>query len=57
MIRCGPYEPTLRTISCQRVLVSPVNGVYASDHYGQVADLSMPEHLPGSGVILPHSGV
>ncbi|MCV2457810.1 endonuclease/exonuclease/phosphatase family protein [Streptomyces sp. ICN988] len=47
MLRCGPYGPTLRVTSCQRVLERPVNGVYASDHYGLVADLSLPDHPPG----------
>ncbi|WP_328407511.1 endonuclease/exonuclease/phosphatase family protein [Streptomyces violaceus] len=47
MIRCGPHGPTLRITSCRRVLAGPVNGVYASDHYGLVADLSLPDHTPG----------
>ncbi|WP_158973376.1 hypothetical protein [Streptomyces griseus] len=47
MIRCGSYGPTLRVTSCRRVLAGPVNGVYASDHYGLVADLSLPDHTPG----------
>ncbi|MFC6063038.1 endonuclease/exonuclease/phosphatase family protein [Streptomyces ochraceiscleroticus] len=47
MLRCGSYGPTLRISSCQRVLVQPANGVQASDHYGLVADLTLPDHLPG----------
>ncbi|MEU1573281.1 endonuclease/exonuclease/phosphatase family protein [Streptomyces collinus] len=47
MIRCGPHGPTLRITSCRRILAGPVNGVYASDHYGLVADLSLPDHTPG----------
>jgi hypothetical protein len=29
------------------VLDEPVNGVWASDHFGVVADLVLPEHPPG----------
>jgi endonuclease/exonuclease/phosphatase family metal-dependent hydrolase len=47
LLRCGPHGPTLRVSSCRRVLVRPVNGVYASDHYGLVADLTLPSHPPG----------
>lgn len=47
MLRCGPYGPTLRVTACRRVLVEPVNGVHASDHYGLVADLALPDHTPG----------
>ncbi|MGW0474953.1 hypothetical protein [Streptomyces coeruleorubidus] len=47
LLRCGPHGPTLHASSCRRVLVRPVNGVYASDHYGLVADLTLPGHPPG----------
>lgn len=47
MLRCGPHGPTLRVTSCRRVLVEPVNGVQASDHYGVAADLTLPDHPPG----------
>ncbi|MFH9006695.1 endonuclease/exonuclease/phosphatase family protein [Streptomyces afghaniensis] len=47
LLRCGPHGPTLRVSSCRRVLVRPVDGVYASDHYGLVADLTLPDHPPG----------
>lgn len=44
MVRCrtdGP--PTLRTASCDRVLVEPVAGVQASDHFGVTAELALPQ--------------
>ncbi|MGP3986150.1 endonuclease/exonuclease/phosphatase family protein [Streptomyces sp. 3N207] len=47
LVRCGAHGPTLRVSSCERVLVQPVNGVQASDHYGLVADLTLPDHPPG----------
>lgn len=44
-----PHDPgpTLHVASCERVLVRPVRGVQASDHYGLVADLTVPDHTPG----------
>ncbi|MBP0461032.1 endonuclease/exonuclease/phosphatase family protein [Streptomyces montanisoli] len=47
LLRCGLYGPGLRVSSCRRVLVEPVDGVQASDHYGVVADLTPPDHTPG----------
>ncbi|MBR8642248.1 endonuclease/exonuclease/phosphatase family protein [Streptomyces tuirus] len=47
LLRCGPHGPTLRVSSCRRVLVEPVAGVHASDHYGLVTDLTLPDHSPG----------
>ncbi|MEU0069887.1 endonuclease/exonuclease/phosphatase family protein [Streptomyces sp. NPDC006332] len=55
MVRCGASGPTLRVSSCLRVLVHPVDGVQASDHYGVAADLTLPDHRPGewSAVLSP----
>ncbi|MEU2270925.1 endonuclease/exonuclease/phosphatase family protein [Streptomyces olindensis] len=47
LVRCGPHGPTLRVSSCERVLVEPVDGVHASDHYGLAAALTLPDHPPG----------
>ena len=39
MVRCGHHGPTLEVVSCERVFDEPVKGVWASDHFGVVADL------------------
>jgi len=48
LIRCGVYGPTLQVQSCGRLLDRVVEGVWASDHFGVVADLAVPDHPPGS---------
>jgi endonuclease/exonuclease/phosphatase family metal-dependent hydrolase len=48
MIRSGIHGPTLAVADCQRVLDEPVNGVWASDHFGVIADLEVPAHAPGT---------
>jgi len=47
LVRSGLHGPTLQVADCRRVLNKPVNGVWASDHFGVVADLVLPENLPG----------
>ena len=43
LVRCGLHGgPTLRIASCQRIFDQPVNGAWASDHFGVMADLVMP---------------
>ena len=44
LIRCGDHGPTLRIAACERLFAEPVGGVWASDHFGVMADL---EVLPG----------
>jgi endonuclease/exonuclease/phosphatase family metal-dependent hydrolase len=46
MIRSGIHGPTLAVADCQRVLDEPVNGVWASDHFGVITDLEVPAHAP-----------
>jgi endonuclease/exonuclease/phosphatase family metal-dependent hydrolase len=42
-VRCGEHGgPTLEVMGCERVLDEPVNGVWASDHFGVMADLELP---------------
>jgi len=42
-VRCGRHgRPTLDIVSCDVVFNEPVDGVWASDHYALVADLSLP---------------
>jgi endonuclease/exonuclease/phosphatase family metal-dependent hydrolase len=40
LVRCGDHGPTLRVADCRRVFDEPVGGVWASDHYGVVVDLT-----------------
>src|SRR5215203_7195701 len=40
MVRCGHYGPTLDVASCERIFDEPVDGVWASDYFGVVAELS-----------------
>jgi endonuclease/exonuclease/phosphatase family metal-dependent hydrolase len=48
LIRSGAHGPTLQVRSCDLVLDRPVDGVWASDHFGVVADLEPPDHAPGT---------
>jgi endonuclease/exonuclease/phosphatase family metal-dependent hydrolase len=42
-VRCGAHGwPTLAIASCAVIFDTPVNGVWASDHFGVVADLALP---------------
>lgn len=49
LVRCGDHGPTLAVTRCSLVLSEPVDGVWASDHFGLVADLELPERAPGTG--------
>jgi endonuclease/exonuclease/phosphatase family metal-dependent hydrolase len=43
LVRCGEHGgPTLEVTHCERFLDEPVDGVWASDHFGVVADLELP---------------
>jgi endonuclease/exonuclease/phosphatase family metal-dependent hydrolase len=43
-VRCGLHEgPTLSIRSCERAFDHPIDGTWASDHYGLVADLHRPD--------------
>jgi endonuclease/exonuclease/phosphatase family metal-dependent hydrolase len=48
LVRGGPWGPPPAVSGCRRVLVDPVDGVQASDHYGLMADLTPPPHPPGT---------
>ena len=42
-VRCGEHGgPTLKIASCHRIFDEPTNGVWASDHFGLVANLTLP---------------
>lgn len=43
LVRCGPHGgPTLPVRDCRRLFHRPVDGVWASDHFGLLADLDPP---------------
>ncbi len=48
LVRAGRHGPLLEVLRCDRLLDQPVGEVWASDHYGVVADLARPRHAPGS---------
>ena len=39
-VRCSDHGPTLDIRACERIFNAPVDGVWGSDHFGVVADLS-----------------
>jgi endonuclease/exonuclease/phosphatase family metal-dependent hydrolase len=39
-VRCSAHGPTLDIHTCERIFDEPVDGVWASDHFGFCADLS-----------------
>jgi len=42
-VRCGLHGgPTLEITGCERIFDEPVDGIWASDHFGVVADLELP---------------
>ncbi len=47
LVRAVDHGPTLAVLSCERLLDGPVDGVWASDHAGVVADLALPAHPLG----------
>jgi endonuclease/exonuclease/phosphatase family metal-dependent hydrolase len=47
LVRAGLHGPSLHVADCRRILDRPVNGVWASDHYGVLADLAVPHNRPG----------
>jgi endonuclease/exonuclease/phosphatase family metal-dependent hydrolase len=48
LVRAGRHGALLEVLRCDRLLDQPVGGVWASDHYGVVADLAVPRHAPGT---------
>lgn len=44
LVRCGEHGgPTLAIRDCRRIFDEPVDGVWASDHFGVAADLALPD--------------
>jgi endonuclease/exonuclease/phosphatase family metal-dependent hydrolase len=48
LIRSGAHGPLLDAVSCRLVFDEPVDGVWASDHFGVLAELRPPDHAPGT---------
>jgi endonuclease/exonuclease/phosphatase family metal-dependent hydrolase len=48
LVRSGAHGPTLQVTSCERLFTAPGGGVWASDHFGVVAELAEPGHPPGT---------
>jgi hypothetical protein len=48
LVRAGRHGALLQVMHCERLLDGPVDSVWASDHYGVIANLSVPEHPPGT---------
>jgi endonuclease/exonuclease/phosphatase family metal-dependent hydrolase len=47
LVRCGEHGgPTLEICGCARIFDEAVDGVWASDHFGVVADLAVPARSP-----------
>ena len=42
MVRCQAHGPTLQVADCTLAFDQPVDGVWATDHFGLVADLKEP---------------
>jgi endonuclease/exonuclease/phosphatase family metal-dependent hydrolase len=41
LVRCAEHGPSLDITACARLFDRPVEGVWASDHFGVVADLAV----------------
>jgi endonuclease/exonuclease/phosphatase family metal-dependent hydrolase len=46
MVRCRDHGPTLDVAACRRIFDQPVDGVWATDHFGVAADLVVPPRTP-----------
>ena len=47
MVRCGAHGgPTLAIASCRRLFDEAVDGIWASDHFGVMAELTIPQRPP-----------
>ena len=57
LVRAGRHGALLQVLRCDRLLDRPVGGVWASDHYGVVADLAVPRHPPGHLGVDPGEGL
>jgi len=50
LVRCGVHGgPTLEILGCRRIFDEPVDGIWASDHFGVFAELGIPRRLEAKG--------
>jgi endonuclease/exonuclease/phosphatase family metal-dependent hydrolase len=42
LVRCDDHGPVFHVADCRRIFDQPVDGVWASDHFGLLADLALP---------------
>ena len=56
LVRGGAHGPPLDVADCRLVFTEPVKDVWASDHYGVLADLRRPPHPPGEWATGPAMG-
>jgi endonuclease/exonuclease/phosphatase family metal-dependent hydrolase len=47
-VRCLESAPTLDVAASERIFDEPVGGVWASDHFGVMADLTLPGPRPAA---------
>lgn len=50
-VRCNDHGPTLDIAACTRIFDQPVDGVWASDHFGVAADLAV--HARNRAIVFP----
>jgi endonuclease/exonuclease/phosphatase family metal-dependent hydrolase len=50
LIRSGVHGPSLNVTDCSTVFDQPIDGVWASDHFGVLARLALPDHPPGAWI-------
>ncbi len=48
MVRCEPHGPTLDVLDCRLLFDRPIDGTWASDHFGVLADLAVLRRPAGS---------
>jgi hypothetical protein len=48
MVRCAPHGPALEVVDCRLLFDRPVDEVWASDHFGMLADLRRSTHQQGA---------
>jgi endonuclease/exonuclease/phosphatase family metal-dependent hydrolase len=46
LVRCVDHGPTLDVAACARIFDQPLDGVWATDHFGVVANLAVPTRTP-----------
>jgi len=47
-VRCVHHGPTLDVLDCRQIFSQPLDEVWASDHFGVVAELQIPSTAPAT---------